>query len=248
MILKALEKFVDLIYAAIPRETPKSMVNTKVIAHRGAHGGRIIENTIPAFTLAQQLGCFGIELDIQVTKDRKIVVHHDPELKRLWGADEAIKNLTLEELQKVAPDIPTLNTVIKKFGKKLKLFIELKAPFDAENELVAVLHSLQEGLDYYLLSLDKEIFSSISKFKLSSLFLVADFNNTRQFIDVCLKNYAGVLGHYLLLTQYKINKLQDRRTGVGFVDSKHSLYREVNRGVEWIFTNKAKKICNLIQG
>ena len=46
---------------------------TKVFAHRGA-SGYAPENTLQAFSLAQEQGADGIELDVQLTKDGEVVV------------------------------------------------------------------------------------------------------------------------------------------------------------------------------
>ena len=35
-------------------------------------------------------------------------------------------------------------------------------------------------------------------------------------------------------------------SGVGFIDSKNSLYRELNRGVSWLFTNQAVKLSGYL--
>ena len=50
------------------------------------------------------------------------------------------------------------------------------------------------------------------------------------------------------MDQRKIKRLRkaQQEIGVGFVDSKLSLYREVNRGIEWIFTNQAAKIIEVL--
>jgi glycerophosphoryl diester phosphodiesterase len=51
----------------------------KIIAHRGGAGYRP-ENTLSAFENALKLGCYGAELDVHLTKDRKVVVHHNSSL------------------------------------------------------------------------------------------------------------------------------------------------------------------------
>ena len=54
---------------------------TKVWAHRGA-SAYAPENTIPAFRLAMEQGADGIELDVQLSKDGKLVVIHDERVDR----------------------------------------------------------------------------------------------------------------------------------------------------------------------
>ena len=68
-------------------------------AHRGLHDkdNGVPENSLKAFALAAQCG-FGMELDLQLTKDNRVVVHHDHSIQRTCGVDKLISDMTLEEL------------------------------------------------------------------------------------------------------------------------------------------------------
>jgi glycerophosphoryl diester phosphodiesterase len=60
-----------------------------------------------------------------------------------------------------------------------------------------------------------------------------------------------VAGHYLFLTNALMIKHRKRkqRIGTGFIDSRNALFRELNRGVDWIFSNKAvamQRLCNAL--
>lgn len=78
------------------------------IAHRGGAQLRP-ENTLAAFADAVWRGCHGAELDVQLSKDGEVVVHHDYHLKPaltrgpdgnwLSGQTPRIKDLTLKELR-----------------------------------------------------------------------------------------------------------------------------------------------------
>ena len=79
-----------------------------VIGHRGA-AGLVPENTLAAFNKACEIGVNAVELDVLLTKDLKIVVHHDyalkpdiartPDGKWLPGDGPAINTITLKELK-----------------------------------------------------------------------------------------------------------------------------------------------------
>ena len=57
---------------------------TKIWAHRGA-SGYAPENTLEAFALAVESKADGIELDVQLTKDKKLIVIHDETIDRISG-------------------------------------------------------------------------------------------------------------------------------------------------------------------
>ncbi|WP_392538462.1 glycerophosphodiester phosphodiesterase [Legionella sp. 227] len=249
MLLHLIERTVDGYFALLPREKPSLEIvkSTHLIAHRGAHNHAqgIIENTLAAFDLAKELGCWGIELDVHATADKVLVVNHDPTLKRLWGHDRAIAQLSFNELRTLSPAVPTLNEVVARYGHSMHLLIELKAPFQDEEALVRALNGLSAGEQYHLLTLDSAVFSSLSQFPKNSLLLVAGHNNVHQFCNISLKeNYGGVLGHYFLMNNQVVKRLQAAKqiVGVGMIDSKFSMYRELNRGINWLFTNRANEI------
>ncbi len=58
-----------------------------IIAHRGA-SAYAPENTLPAFRLAFEMGVDFIEYDLQVTKDKQLVVLHDQTLERTTNVEE----------------------------------------------------------------------------------------------------------------------------------------------------------------
>jgi glycerophosphoryl diester phosphodiesterase len=84
-------------------------VTLDIQGHRGARG-HLPENTLPAFSLAIEMGVTTLELDVGITRDDVVVVHHDrrlnPDVAR--GPDgqwvrpppPAIHSLTWNELQK----------------------------------------------------------------------------------------------------------------------------------------------------
>ena len=58
------------------------------------------ENSLAAFAAACEAG-FGIELDVQLTKDGRVVVVHDDNLLRVAGDPRKIADLTYEELSRI---------------------------------------------------------------------------------------------------------------------------------------------------
>lgn len=254
MILKLAEKMVDTFFACLPRKTSSELNATKacLIAHRGAHDKKlgIIENTDAAFARALELGCWGIEFDVHATADGVLVVNHDPCMTRLWGKKQLISELKFDTLRQLVPEIPTLTEVVARYGKRMHLFIELKTPFNAEKQLKEELKSLEAGNDYHLLSLDAPLFASFSSFPLAAMLLVPVVVNVGRFCSLVLQNnYGGVLGHYLLINDSKLDQLRlaKKRVGVGMVESRLGLYRELNRGVSWVFSDNVALLMDCLQ-
>src|SRR5258708_12015509 len=69
----------------------------EIIAHRGASHDAP-ENTLAAIQLAWQQGADAVEVDVQLSKDGKLVVIHDDNTKRSGGLARKVGAQTLEEL------------------------------------------------------------------------------------------------------------------------------------------------------
>ena len=101
-------------------------------AHRGLHDNatQAPENSMAAFRKAVDAG-FGIELDIQLTKDKIPVVFHDFTLKRVCGGEGKICDYTYEELQQFhlcesTEKIPKFEDVLQMVDGKVPLIVEFK--------------------------------------------------------------------------------------------------------------------------
>lgn len=118
----------------------------RYIAHRGLHGTGVPENSLAAFELAAQRG-FAIELDVRFTADRKMVVFHDADARRMCGFDIKIADTSYADLKKLRlaesrERVPLLTEVLKLVRGRVMLFIELKespAVPDAEKRLAHLL-------------------------------------------------------------------------------------------------------------
>lgn len=82
----------------------------RVYAHRGA-SAEAPENTLPSFQRALELGVDALELDVHLTRDRAVLVSHDPTAARMAGVAAAWRDLDLADVRRldagwgfVAPD------------------------------------------------------------------------------------------------------------------------------------------------
>lgn len=99
------------------------------------------ENTMAAFTLAVECGADGLELDIQMSRDGVPVVIHDETLDRTTDGSGLVCGKTWSQLQLLdagswfsgafaGEPVPALEEVLKTFGGRVRLNLEIKA-FDA---------------------------------------------------------------------------------------------------------------------
>ncbi len=99
-------------------------------AHRGLHGGGVPENSLEAFELACKNG-YGIELDVQLSRDGTVMVFHDYTLIRMTGVDKKLCELDAEELRALSLNgteqrIPTFAEVLELVDGRVPILVELK--------------------------------------------------------------------------------------------------------------------------
>src|SRR5262245_6826521 len=105
------------------------------------------ENTLAGFRRAVSLGVPAIELDVRITADRKVIVLHDHNLRRLTGSSFDVDNLTWDQVSRLRikkrlpmgidvhgkpavisyereERIPLLSEVLAEVGSKLAINVE----------------------------------------------------------------------------------------------------------------------------
>lgn len=107
-----------------------SWIKETPIAHRGVHTKDIPENSLSAFENALKNN-YAIELDVQFTKDKEVVVFHDENLKRMTNDTRNIEDVNYDELKNLRLDntneiIPTLEEVLELVDSKVAILIEIK--------------------------------------------------------------------------------------------------------------------------
>ena len=253
-----LEGLLDGFYALWPQPFPGSeqLANCKIVSHRGEYDNRsVFENTLAAFDRVHAAGVWGIEFDIRWTKDLQPVVIHDADLKRVFGLNLTVAEVNLETLRSECPEVPTLSEVIQKFGQKLHLMVEIKAedypdPVHQNQVLKHSFSAVEPRVDYHLMSLTPPMFDLIT-FVPAATFIPIALWNIQRFSNLALeKKMGGVAGHYFLLNKTLLARhhANGQMVGTGYPRSKYCLFREINRGVEWIFTNDAGKLQTIVSG
>jgi len=253
----ALMALSDAIFARWPRSCPDSgrLRHCRIVAHRGEHDNRLtFENTLAAFDAAVAAGVWGIELDLRWTQDLEPVVIHDPGLQRVFGVPLAVAAATRAELRQRCPHVPFLSEVIRRYGGKAHLMVEVKQehyPNPArQNRVLGELFSgLTPGQDFHLISLTPHLFRPLTFVPKSALVPVARLNPGKFGRLAAREGYGGVLGHYAVVGRSDIEQQHaaGRKVGTGYVRAPHCLLRELNRGVDWIFSNHAAEVQALLR-
>lgn len=121
-----------LIAPGAPSAEKKSPFTGRNIAHRGLHSEdcSVPENSLAAFRLAAEAG-YGIEFDVQLSKDGQVVVFHDDTLFRVCGIDDRVENRSYDELHAMSlsgteETIPLLTDVLKIINGRSPIICELK--------------------------------------------------------------------------------------------------------------------------
>lgn len=149
VIVLAIFIFLFLIMPRLKR--PKSkMFEQKYFAHRGLHDNETDrpENSIAAFAYAVENN-YGIELDVQLSKDNKLLVFHDDDLKRVCGVDGKIADYTFEELREfrllgTEEKIPLFTEVLEVINGEVPLIVELK-PYDNPSKLANMTNDIMRN-------------------------------------------------------------------------------------------------------
>ena len=131
-------------------------------AHRGGSYD-FCENTLDAFNNSINLGYRHIETDVRHTKDNKLVIFHDPDLKRICGLDIKIENLDYEDLKNIKiferHTIPLLDEVLSSWPE---------INFNIEPKSLNSAHLLKEKLKS-LRNLEQICIGSFSNTKMNIL-------------------------------------------------------------------------------
>ncbi len=178
-----------------------------VFAHRGASAYET-ENSVASIKKALQLGTSAIEIDVQMTKDRKLVLHHDFKLK---NSKTYIRNITFDELIKnsgTGDTLDSLENVISLIPDSVILNIEIKSQArhrqNLELDLLKILEKYHRLENTIISSFDhhciKKIYKLNKQVKLGLLFYRVPLK-----IKTYIKN-TGITPYCINFSVRKVNK------------------------------------------
>lgn len=235
------------------------------IAHRG-FSGCYPENTMLAFTKAVEVGCHGIETDVQLTKDRELVLCHDEMVDRTTDGHGFICEYTFNELRKLnaankfkdkynKESIPTLAELLE-FVQDKNLFINL----ELKNSIIRY-----EGIE-------ELVYNKIYKYGLQNNIILSSFNHysikecinidrnikVGLLYDCCIYEpykYCSMLGANALhpsfhsLTEEIVKSAHDINLKINTytVNSENDMKRMLEFGIDGIITNYPDRLKVLME-
>lgn len=238
---------------------------TQIWAHRGA-SGYAPENTLEAFALAIQMGADGVELDVQFTKDRQLVVLHDERIDRTSDNTGFVVDYTLEELKMMNfnnhhpeyPEvkIPTLREVLELIKPSgLVVNIELKTGINFYDGIEQAVISLVEEMGMQ----DRVIYSSfnhqsVMRVKRISSTAKTGFlysNGIYNAVDYAKQYGVDALHPSVVNMQYEgileASKDKQIKLHVWTVNSEDEMRTLINAEVDAIITNYPDVACRIRQ-
>lgn len=119
----------DLITPA-PVPARVAFLRERPFAHRGLHGPGVLENSRAAFSAAIA-GGYGIELDVQASREGEAFVFHDAQFDRLANATGKLSETRGVDIEKIClkgttETIPRLSEVLDLVAGQAPILIEIK--------------------------------------------------------------------------------------------------------------------------
>ncbi len=141
----------------------------EIYAHRG-YSGNYPENTMLAFEKAVEVGVFGIELDVQLSKDGVPFIIHDETLERTTNGVGFVKDHTAAELLELS-----INSIYnKERSLKIPTFEEYLDYIKDKNVVTNI--ELKTSVFYYP-GIEKAVIELVQKYDLCDMVNYSSFNH-----------------------------------------------------------------------
>lgn len=238
-----------------------------VIAHRG-FSGAAPEKTLASFKKAIEMGSDMIELDVQFSKDRKIVVRHDETLERTTNGRGRVVDYTLKELKNLdvgswfgtpfsGEQIPTFKEALELAKGRVLVNAEIKSPTHGQ-------YAITELTDQALKEVKKAgminrvIFSSFNPAALEwikkdkpGVRVALLYHGPWNFLSEVTggKEYSVLNLRHTHLTKRKVVKIHQEgyKVNAYTVNSRQELDRLVRWKVDGIITNHPDRLIQILQ-
>lgn len=194
------------------------------IGHRGACGYEP-ENTIRSFKRAAELGADAVELDVQFSADKKIVVFHDSTLDRVTNGRGTLSKKTLTEIKQYRTKqanepIPTLEEVFQTINNRVKINVEIKG-FDTELARTVCDLVRSFGLEKSIIISSSHlcVLSATKKYAPEISRAIIYYSSGSKFLDDCVVFFSNLF--YSIVS--RVVAQNARRIGAEYLNFNHRL-------------------------
>ena len=166
--------------------------------HRGLAKKNFKANTLSAFKYSFKKK-YGIETDLQVTKDNQLICFHDFNLRRKFNLNKNIKDINYYSLKKISKKrkatVPLLKDLLKISKNTYPLLLEIK-PLLTKLSLLSLIRLMKKTKKYGIFSFKEKNLINLYKFnkKLPLGLLFPSTSNSRIIKSKSKKPYVKFLG------------------------------------------------------
>ncbi len=233
--------------------TMKTFGQVELIAHRG-ESGLAPENTLAAFRLAWESNADGVELDIHLSGDNRVMVIHDAGTKRTSGQHYMVRETGSEILRKLdvgsykdslykGEKIPFLEEVLPVIPSGKKLVVEIKSGTDVLPVLETLVKRADNARQLVFIAFGWEVIVKLKQMfpENKCYWLSSNRNEILDKIDAAVAaNLDGLDLHYAAIDKELMEKAAHANLEViaWTVDDPVEAKRLIDLGVKGITTNR----------
>jgi len=166
--------------------------------HRGLAKKGFKENTLSAFKYSFKKK-YGIETDLQVTKDDQLICFHDFNLRRKFNLNKNVKDINYSTLKKISnkrkAPVPKLEDLLRISRNKYSLLLEIK-PLLTKHNLLNLIKLVKKTKKYGIFSFKEKNLINLHKLnkKLNLGLLFLSTSNLKTIKSKSKKPYVKFLG------------------------------------------------------
>lgn len=219
----------------------------KIIAHRGASFFSK-ENTLKSFQRAVEHGADMVELDVQMTKDNKLIILHDVHIDRISEGTGLVRNFTLEDIRKInifgKEKIPTLDEALDLLLGNVGIVLDLKR-VDVVPYILKYLKDEALRSSCIVSSFRKDAIKSAKYYDKNIKVGLICWRPSRRKINFCCKNNIDFIHpSYHFLSKRLYRKIKKSKLGINVwtVNYKRNLRKISKWNIEGIITDRPKMV------
>ena len=208
--------------------------------HRGLAKKNFKENTLSAFKYSFKKK-YGIETDLQVTKDNQLICFHDYNLRRKFKLNKSVKDINYSTLQKISNkrkiSVPKLQDLLSISRNKYSLLLEIK-PLLTKDGLLNLIKLVKKTKKYGIFSFKEKNLINLYKLnkKLNLGLLFLSTSNLRTIKSKSKKHHVKFLGlEKSFLSNKKLTKI--RKPIFYYTVKRKDLFKKYKNSKNLIFEN-----------